>query len=512
MRDGRVESVVELERWTGRKHDNRLHRYLPEILAAMVPPEEIVRFASVNAFVGSSFVSDDGNFRIEPRQEVSISDEPVPADVIWYPDGINRRPAEGWVVCHELAHVASVLPFCGSFENGALAAHVDGGAYRSASSFWRVESGRLRLEEASWEGLKDVVNNFNVNPAVRSILGFASEEHLSIPGKLMGYAVLGRPDGEMEEWLRSNGWFLGLDDRVAAEKVMERIGSLDPRNSRCQDLCASIQLAFEKAVVQKFVEQSRHSGTLYYSGGAGLNVPTNTKLLQYFDNVYVPPATNDSGLALGAAAWLEYLDRGSLPIHSPFLSTFDCPVSEPSVDAIKDVADALVSGKVIGVCNGAGEIGPRALGHRSILALADSVELRIRVSETIKKREWYRPLAPILCADAAGQVLEPKALESRLSRWMLGSWSVKPQWHQHLAGVVNVGGMVRAQVVDNDGHNEWMHALLSYLWEKFGVPALINTSFNGHGLPIVQRHDEALRLAAELGLDGVVVHGCLHRF
>ena len=128
MRDGRVLTVVQLERWTGRKFDNRLPLFIGEILDRLLPPDEEVRFVSTNVFLGSSFISADGNLRIEPRGEVAISAEPVPADVYWYPDGRHRRPAEGFVVCHELAHLGSLLPFCGAFEDCALAAHIDGGA------------------------------------------------------------------------------------------------------------------------------------------------------------------------------------------------------------------------------------------------------------------------------------------------------------------------------------------------------------------------------------------------
>ncbi|MFZ4579884.1 MAG: carbamoyltransferase C-terminal domain-containing protein [Myxococcota bacterium] len=512
MRDGCVLGVVELERWTGRKHDNRLPEHIHDILAAFVPVDEPVRFVSVNAFVGSTFLSTDGNLRIEPRHEVAISDEPVPAEVIWYPDGLHRRPAEGWVVCHELAHIGSLLPFVGAFEDGALAAHIDGGASRSACSFWRAEGGGVQLEEASWDLLKDVVNNFNVNPAVRAILGFAPEDHLAIPGKLMGFAALGSPRDDLEQWLAAERWLLECDDAIAAAKVLARLGAVDARDRGCQDLCATLQRSFERSVVQTLVERARGAQVLYLAGGAGLNVPTNAKLQGHFDKVWIPPGTNDSGLALGAAAWVEFLERGTLPIHGPFLHSFGAPAGEPTTDAVADVAIALLEGAVIGVCNGAGEVGPRALGHRSILSCAHSVDLRVRVSETIKRREWYRPLAPILCAEAARIVLGPQAVTSPLSRWMLASWGVQPAWHDAFAGVLHADGSVRAQVVDDDGGNSWMHALLQHLWRAHGVPGLINTSFNGAGRPILQRHDEALGLARELGLDGVVVHGSLHRF
>ena len=511
MRDGRVLTVVQLERWTRVKHDNRLPHFITEILARLVPPDEPVRFVSVNAFLGSSFISADGNLRIEPRRQVEISADLVPAQVTWYPDGLHRRPAEGWVLSHEAAHLTSILPFVGAFQDGALAAHVDGGASRSASSFWRIERGRPVLQSASWDELKDVVNNFNVNPAVRAILGLGAEEHLAIPGRLMGYAAHGTPDPDLDAWLKERRWLLDLPDGVAAAEVEARLGTLDQRSQICMDLCATMQRGFEDAVLDALTKRAPSGGLLYYAGGAALNIPTNARLHQHFHRIWVPPGTNDSGLPLGAAAWLEYLDHGALPIHDPFLHRFDTPEGEPSTDAVPEVARWLMDGRVVGVCNGAAEWGPRALGHRSLLARADDVAVRVRVSEQIKRREWYRPVAPILCEEAAREVLDPVALDSPLSRWMLGAWQVRPAWREALAGVLHADGSVRAQVVPDDGRNTWMHTLLVSLWREHRIPALINTSFNGPGQPIVQHHDDALRTARTLGLDGVVLHGSLHR-
>lgn len=511
MRDGRVITVVQLERWTGQKHDNRLSLFIGEILSRFVPADEEVRFVSVNAFVGSSFISADGNLRIEPRREVVISAEPVPAEVTWYPDGLRRRPAQGWVVCHELAHLAALLPFIGRFEDGAIAAHIDGGASRSACSFWSIREGRPMLETASWDLLKDEVNNFNVNPGVRALLGFRAEDHLAIPGRLMGYAALGQPDEALEAWLRERRWLLELDDATAGRALALRLGALDPRRRACQDFAATLQRAFERAVTAELQRRAPQGGRLYLAGGAALNIPTNALLQRHFAEVWVPPGTDDTGLALGAAAWIEHLDRGPLPLHGPFLNRFGIPDDEPDEAGIEEVARALIAGEIIGICNGAGELGPRALGHRSLLARADSVALRERLSEQVKRREWYRPLAPILCDEAAREVLGETATSSPLSRWMLGAWPVQPAWHQPLAGVLHHDGSVRAQVVADDGHNGWIYRLLRLLWRREGLPALINTSFNGPGEPIVHLHEHALSCARKLGLDGVVIHGSLHR-
>lgn len=513
MRNGQVLSVVQLERWTGQKHDNRLPRYLNNILHHLLPPDEPVRFVSVNSFVGNSFITADGNLRIEPRRQVGISSDLVPADVTWFPDGLRRRPAEGWVLCHEAAHLTSLLPFIGHFESGALAAHIDGGASNSACSFWFIKEGKPILKEASWDLLKEVVNNFNVNPAVRTILGLNPEDHLAIPGRLMGYASYGTPRHELKHWLQEEKWMLGLEDNDAKIRILGKLGTTDPYATACQDLCATIQQSFTEEVVSAVLSHATNHKTLYLTGGAALNIPTNTALQSHFERVWVPPPTNDSGLALGAAAWVEYCDHGRLPLHHPFLNKFDVPYAEPEPEpgSVPEIARRLLDGDIIGVCNGAGEIGPRALGHRSILARADSVNIRVRVSEQIKHREWYRPVAPILCESAAREVLGDAVINSPLSKWMLGAWNVREAYSEALRGVIHTDGSVRAQVVPDDGQNAWMHSLLDHLWKQHGIPALINTSFNGSGEPILHRHDDALKVARNLGLDGVVIHGSLHR-
>ncbi|HEY3357452.1 MAG TPA: carbamoyltransferase C-terminal domain-containing protein [Polyangia bacterium] len=520
MRGGTVLSVVELERWTGRKHDNRLPRFIHEILDALVPPDEAVRFVSVNSFAGSTFLSADGNLRIEPDGKVVIGSILTPARVRWFPDGMTRRAAEGWIMSHEFAHLASILPFTGRFEPGALLAHIDGGASDSAASFWEMTAAGPRLIEASWNRLKTPVNNFNVNPLVRAILGFEACQHLAIPGQLMGYAGWGQPRPEMCEWLAENGWFLDRTDnhRALLSAINERFRTdhvvFRPHEPLFRDLCASIQAFFEAEVVGAIRQEAERIGAhgLFYAGGAGLNIPTNVKLELLFDRVHIPPATNDSGLALGAAAWLEYLEHGSLQPHGPFLNRFSVPTEAPSEADIPEVAELLAAGKVVGVCNGAAEVGPRALGHRSILARADDVDLRRKVSEHLKQREWYRPLAPVIAAEVAAEVLGPDAGTSALAPFMLGAWPVRAAWRGALQGVMHADGTVRAQVIHAGlAEDEWLRHLLFHLRERYGLPGLINTSFNPRGRAIVHRHEDAIPLARSMGLDAVVVHGSLHR-
>jgi carbamoyltransferase len=174
--------------------------------------------------------------------------------------------------------------------------------------------------------------------------------------------------------------------------------------------------------------------------------------------------------------------------------------------------ELLAASKVLGVCVGDAEVGPRALGHRSILARPDSVPLRRRVSEDLKGRAWYRPVAPVLLDTVAAEALGPEVARSTLAPWMLGAWRLRPGWEAAFAGVLHGDGTVRAQVVRGDDPEQaLLAAVLRRLWERHRVAGLLNTSLNGPGEPIVHSPEDALACARRLGLDGVVLDGSVHR-
>ena len=338
----------------------------------------------------------------------------------------------------------------------------------------------------------------------------------------MGYSSLGESNSELREWLYENNWFRDMNDsdRYEREKILEEISSkfskvndFNPREKIFMDICATIQNEFEEYVLNLLnrLKQETKAEHLVYSGGAALNIITNSRIESEcgFKSIFVPPCTSDSGLSLGAAIWVDrIINKGSEKSHSPFIVGEGNFSTDICFDDIDETISMLLEGKVIGICNGKGEIGPRALGNRSIISMMNSVNLRRKVSETIKKREWYRPLAPIICSEAADVVL-PESASSNLSRYMLGSWEVSECWHDSFHGVIHSDGTVRAQVVPNDPEYSWIHELLSRLWNEYQIPGLINTSFNKQGEPILHYHKDAKDAAINLGLDAVVVEGVL---
>ena len=527
LRDGKLTACLPLERLTGVKHDNSIEKHITDIIEKYVDYEDEVIFAFANSFIGSSFCSDDGNLRIEPNSKISVTSNLIEAEVYWFPKtkitpGSNRREATGYIVSHEFAHIASALQFIGYFKENSLLVHIDGGASKSSNSFWHFSDDKIKLLDFGWGELHTLVSNFNSNPLVRCILSHQSWQHLSIPGKLMGYSSLGKSNSELRKWLFENNWFRGMNDsdRHEREKILEEISSkfskvndFNPREKIFMDICATIQSEFEEHVLNllhRFKKETK-ADHLVYTGGAALNIITNSRIESEcgFRSIFVPPCTSDSGLSLGAAIWVDrIINKGSEKSHSPFIVGEGNSSTDIYFDDIDETVSLLLEGKVIGICNGKGEIGPRALGNRSIISMMDSVILRRKVSETIKKREWYRPLAPIICSEAADVVL-PESASSNLSRYMLGSWKVSESWHDSFQGVIHSDCTVRAQVVPNDPEYSWIHELLSRLWNEYKIPGLINTSFNKRGEPILHHHKDAKDAAINLGLDAVVVEGVL---
>ena len=167
---------------------------------------------------------------------------------------------------------------------------------------------------------------------------------------------------------------------------------------------------------------------------------------------------------------------------------------------------------VVAVCTGAAEVGPRALGHRSLLASPADSRSRRYISESIKRREWYRPVAPVVLEDLA-EDLFPGATRTTLTDSMLCNVVVNPEWRDRIPGVVHVDGTARVQVVRKDAPEQHLlRALLREVWESHQLPCLINTSFNGPGEPIVHTVEQARETAQRLGVDVLVIDDRMESF
>jgi carbamoyltransferase len=158
--------------------------------------------------------------------------------------------------------------------------------------------------------------------------------------------------------------------------------------------------------------------------------------------------------------------------------------------------------------DGACEFGPRALGHRSILAAPHARETRDRLNRDIKFREDFRPFAPVVPLEAADSYFELPAGGARLGRFMSGVFPVRPEWRSWLEAVTHVDGSARVQVLPRDMEPR-LHALLEAYGGRTGIPVLLNTSFNIAGEPIVTRAREGYATFRRCGLDLLVAGSTL---
>src|SRR6185369_13744568 len=159
--------------------------------------------------------------------------------------------------------------------------------------------------------------------------------------------------------------------------------------------------------------------------------------------------------------------------------------------------------RIVGWMDGACEFGPRALGHRSLLAAPHEPATRDRLNRDIKRREEFRPFAPVVPAESAGRFFDLPPGGARLARYMSGVFPVRPEWRARLGAVTHVDGTARVQVLEREMAPR-LHALLDAYGRRTGIPVLLNTSFNVAGEPIVTDALEGYTTFRRCGLDLLV--------
>ncbi len=512
MQDGRVKSFLQQERVSRIKRDNTLHIYLKTLLKSKKLLGKEYDLVFVDNVVGRTFLTAAGDVRFEAPLRKSLASRAELGQCWWFG---NERQA--YALNHEIAHIFSCLPFFENFRDNSLLVHFDGGASKSNFSAATFRNGKLDWVEYHWT-LKPFSSIYNANALVFALIGSGLAEQNSVPGKFMGLAGWGNYRPEIEKWLEDNHFFeniwgkTSLFFKKAQHDFQTYIASFDTHNRFLQDVAATLQHIFIKAVLKKLEELAEKTGTenLYYTGGSALNIVANNAIIEsgIFKQIFIPPCTEDSGLALGAAAYLEWQKHGTVEHHSAYLNNWgieDYKVAYSDA-TVKKVAEKIINKKVIGICNGFGEAGPRALGNRSILALANSKKLAKEISINKKGREWYRPLAPVALEKNTKYFTGQDKIH-HLSKYMLTDLKVLPQHFKELAGAVHADGTARFQTIFSREENPFLFDLLQHLDLKYNVRTLLNTSFNTKGKPIVHTKTDALEEARNLKLNGLVVNG-----
>jgi hydroxymethyl cephem carbamoyltransferase len=275
-------------------------------------------------------------------------------------------------------------------------------------------------------------------------------------------------------------------------------------NRAFQDLAAAFSYTLFNVFYSYAEKHLRKRYPLLIGGGCGLNCEWNSKWRDsgLFRDVFVPPVSNDSGSAIGTAIEAQYLLSGRAKISWDVYSGVDF-VWDSNVEGFSDdpldydhIADLLTRDKVVAWVQGKSEIGPRALGNRSLLASPFKSAVRDRLN-VIKQREWYRPIAPVCMEEDAGRLFGL----NRSSPFMLYFHRVSIR---DLEATTHVDGSARVQTV-NSQQNPPLHRLLSAFKKRSGVGVLCNTSLNRKGSGFINRSRELFAFAREKAIDAVVV-------
>lgn len=427
---------------------------------------------------------------------------------------------------HHLSHAASAY-LMSPFEEAAILTADGVGEWACATLGVGRGSSIEVLEELNYPNSVGLLYS-----ALTTFLGFRANGG---EGKLMGLAAYGEPRfadplrkvvrlGDDGSFALDNSYFgFNRGKTMYSRKLVDLLGP--PREAdadleqRHYDLAASVQDLSEELILGMARRLHERTGlnSLCLAGGVFLNCVTNHKLLEHtpFERVFVQPAAGDSGGAIGAAAYVQHALQGYPrqpmahaylgPGHSKgrirrALINANLDYQElPDEELVRHVAALLAEDQVVGWFQGRMEFGPRALGHRSILGNPCSPQMQDILNERIKKREPFRPFAPVVQARRADEYFD--LLDE--SPFMLLAPKVKPQWRDRLPAITHVDGTARVQALAEEV-NPRLHALLGAFEEHSGVPMLVNTSFNQRGEPIVCTPLDAVDCFTRSGMDVLV--------
>jgi carbamoyltransferase len=339
-------------------------------------------------------------------------------------------------------------------------------------------------------------------------------------GKVMGLAPYGTPTMDPGEFFEiRDGRFVFFD------KVPKRFTSPErwPNAQReYENLACSVQNALEHALLY-LVGRTRElcpSRNLVFAGGVALNSVANERIIREtdFDHVYFMPAAEDSGCAIGAAyhgLWHltgTYTRRaherdgyGRTYEASEISAAIDLTpslITQDTSDAVSAAADFLVDGKIIAWFSGPSELGPRALGQRSILCDPRQPDAKETLNARVKHREAFRPFAPVILLEEVGNWFDLDGVDPA-SPFMLRVMSFREDKRGLLPAVEHVDGTGRVQTVTRSVNGAY-YDLVREFGERTGVPILVNTSLNVMGEPIVETPEDALWCLLLTQLDACV--------
>jgi carbamoyltransferase len=430
-------------------------------------------------------------------------------------------------VDHHLSHAAAAF-YQSPYERSLLISYDGGGNDGTFRTFLGCRKRGVQSLDARWELNLGIPYRALAHP-IADIYKPNDERELSNAGKLMGLAAYGqvRP-----EWIQPvvayyhacsrNGdsprymyrWVVShlpqLGSQIGLSLSRDAITGTD-----AFDLAKTAQHVFEILFLERVLPLANHYRLpICISGGCALNVLVNQRLAELVDlPVFVPPNPNDCGLAVGAlltrAAPKEPVNMTYSGL--PILDLSGLPESVARFGAIEaqptDIAQLLFDGCVVAVMRGQAEHGPRALGNRSILCDPSITSMKDRLNARVKFRENFRPYAPVVRAHDTQLYFENAKNDMS---FMSFNPTVKQCWRRAFGSAIHVDATARAQTVTSQ-QNPWLYEVLTEFHRLSGYGALLNTSFNSKGEPMVASVADALSIFFTTDIDCLLVENWLFR-
>lgn len=421
---------------------------------------------------------------------------------------------------HHGAHAS-----CGYYQSpfkDALIFSIDGGGYDFN------DHATTRVYEAKSNSIKEICKHSYDFGRKYAELGYSVSEinfgknnieidvYLSYSGKLMGLCAYGNVIPEWVEPMKRYYKDNSFNNLQLGNQLGFYLGTDNISGQTSYDLCATSQYVFEETLMEfimSFYEKNKTNIVL--TGGCALNVLFNQKLKQVLNSdgydLYVPPNPNDCGLSLGQYLFVtkehiqplvysgvDILDRDKI---ESYLEKNEYHVEEISVQKIVDL---ISQQKIGGIIQGYSEVGPRALGNRSIICDPSFSDMKDVINAKVKFREWYRPFAPV-CREEDKDIYFDDAFSSE---YMSLAPSVKEEYRKLLPSITHADGTARLQTV-TENTNKLFYDILSLMSKQDKVPVILNTSFNIKGKSILTTYEDAFYVLENTALDFIVLENIL---
>ncbi|HEV2821384.1 MAG TPA: carbamoyltransferase C-terminal domain-containing protein, partial [Solirubrobacteraceae bacterium] len=415
-------------------------------------------------------------------------------------------PARVEMVPHHVAHAASA--YAGSGYDSCAVVVLDGRGERHSSLVGVARGGELEVLHR-----QELPHSLGLlYEELTAHLGFrrSSDEY-----KVMAMASYGQPAflDELRSLVRTTGDGGFLVDDVDLGAFAPALPDGTDWTPAHADLACSVQARLEEMLLElgTWLHEQTGETRLAMAGGVALNCVANTRLYREgpFASVWVQPAAGDAGTALGAAQWVAARGGNAVePMSTAALGpawdddaladwlTVAGVAFERPLDVAEAVAQALADDGIVAWFQGRSEFGPRALGHRSLLADPRRAENLERLND-VKGREQFRPVAPMVLATRAGEIFSGGPLRSP---HMLFVHEVEPSWRPRIPAVVHVDGTARIQTV-HPADEPLVARMLEGFERRTGVPVVVNTSLNTAGRPMVDDPRDALECFGSAPVD-----------